>query len=261
MGNNSASPALETSQTDFAPNGFNWIATIGVICATLVIVFVVLGAAIVFWLAGHGLDTQGAIKEFSSLYGVGVQSLAELIAVLFLLLVLPPLAGTDLRGLGFRAIAKGDAIYVVGAIVAMFVLTTVLGSFLENALHVKGNEEAVQMFLNLHGMQRALFAIFAVVVGPLAEEMFYRVLIFNAMRKWWGLGAAMIVNSIVFGASHAQKGSLALNISLIVPLAVGGFVLCWVYARTRSAWSNIITHASFNGLSLLLLVVAPQLAK
>ncbi len=261
MENNSTSPALQRSRTDFAPNAFHWAVTLLVILAAIVVVAVVIFASMIFWIASHGLDIGGLQHQFVGMYGVAVQSVGEIAAVIFLLIVLPPLAKTDLRGLGFRAIEGRDWIYVAGAVVAMFVLTTGLGSLLESALHVKGNEEAIQLFQNLHGMQRALFAIFAVVVGPLAEEMFYRVLIFNAMRKWWGLATGAIVSAILFGLSHAQPGSLALNVSLVIPLAVGGLILCSVYARTGSAWSNIITHGCFNGLTLLLLVVAPQMAK
>jgi membrane protease YdiL (CAAX protease family) len=92
--------------------------------------------------------------------------------------------------------------------------------------------------------------------------MVFRVFLFNAMRKWWGFWPGAIVSSILFGAAHAQPPfGPSMFVALSLPLAIGGIILCTVYTRTGSVYSNMITHASFNGLSLLLITVAPQLAK
>jgi membrane protease YdiL (CAAX protease family) len=82
------------------------------------------------------------------------------------------------------------------------------------------------------------------------------------MRAWWGFWPGAIVSSVLFGLAHAQPPFVpAMFVSLSLPLAIGGLILCSVYARTGSMWSNIITHSSFNALSVLLITVAPQLAK
>jgi membrane protease YdiL (CAAX protease family) len=114
----------------------------------------------------------------------------------------------------------------------------------------------------MQGWQKALFALFAIVVGPVWEEFVFRIFLFNAMRKWWGFWPGAIVSSLCFGLAHAQPPfTPVMFLALSVPLAVGGIILCSIYTRTGSAWSNMITHASFNGLSLLLITVAPNLAK
>jgi membrane protease YdiL (CAAX protease family) len=196
------------------------------------------------------------------LFGIGLQSAAEVAAVLFLLLVLPGISKISLRDLGFRAPAESDSGKIVAAVLAMFILVTALGSILSTALHFKTPELAISVFMHMQGWQKILFAIFAVIVGPVSEEMVFRVFLFNAMRKWWGFWPGAIVSSILFGAAHAQPPfGPSMFVALSLPLAIGGIILCTVYTRTGSVYSNMITHASFNGLSLLLITVAPQLAK
>ena len=43
-----------------------------------------------------------------------------------------------------------------------------------------------------------------------------------------------------------------------LPLALGGVVLCAVYYCTRNAFAPMISHALFNALSIVALLVAPQ---
>lgn len=261
MENNSASPTSRASVTGFAPNAFNPWYSLLVLLGAVVLLFSVVIAGAVVWYVKHGFDIVALERTLAGFYGVEIQSVAEIFVVLYFLLVLPPLGGRSLRDLGFRALSGRDVSRIALAIAVMFVLVTALGSFFENVLHIKTPEAAVKMFITLRGTPKVLFAVFAIVVGPVTEEFFFRIFMFNATNKWWGFWPAAITSSILFGAAHAQPGGAALFVSLAVPLAAGGIVLCTVYDRTRNAWSNIITHGCFNGLSLLLILVAPQLAK
>ena len=261
MENNSLSSSSRGFQTGFAPNAFPWPLTIVTIIGAIGVLFVAIIAGGVAWVVSHGADMAGLTRALTGLYGVEIQSIAEALVVVYLLVLVPVIGRSSLRDLGFRMPTSQDLLFTGIAIVSMFVVVTALGSLLENLLHVKAQEEAVQLFMRVHGSQKILFALFAVVVGPVTEEVFFRFTLFNAMRAWWGLRTGAIVSSILFGMAHMQPGGAALNVSLVIPLAFGGLILCAVYNRTGNAWTNIITHASFNGLSLLLILVAPQMAK
>jgi membrane protease YdiL (CAAX protease family) len=260
--NSSPSPTSPASPIVFAPNAFSPASTILTVLGGVIILFGIVIIGGVVWITLHGFDPAALQKSLLGLFGIELQSVAEIALVLFLLAVLPAISKTSLRDLGFRAPDPADTGKIVAAIIGMFVLVTALGSLLSAALHFKTQELAVQVFLHMHGLDKALFAIFAVVVGPVTEEFVFRIFLFNAMRKWWGFWPAAIISSILFGLAHGQQPfTLTMLVSLSLPLAIGGIILCSIYVRTGSAWSNIITHASFNGLSLLLISVAPQLAK
>ncbi len=262
MENSSPSPTSAASPTAFPPNAFSPGPTILTFVGALLILVVVVIIGLVAWIVVHGFDVPLLNRSLTGLFGIGLQSIAEIVVILYLLVVLPSISHTSLRDLGFRAPSTSDAVKIAGAIIAMFVLVTALGSLLTTALHFKTQELAVQVFLHMHGLDKALFAFFAVIVGPVTEELFFRIFLFNAMRKWWGFWPAALVSSILFGLAHGQQPfTAAMVISLSLPLAIGGVILCLIYVRTGSAWSNIITHASFNALSLLLISIAPQFAK
>lgn len=262
MENNSDWKTSPASQTGSAPNtGFQWMLTIVVAIGAMAILAVVVIAGLVGWIAHNGANIAALTVALNGLFGLGLQSIAELVGVIFLLIVLPSLAHRSLRSLGFRPLSPRDIAIVAIGVVTMFVVVTGLGSIFENLFHVKSPEAAVKMFTALHGYQRVLFAVFAIVVGPLAEEMFFRVLLFNAMRTWWGFWPGAIVSSILFGGAHMQPGGVALNVSLVVSLGCGGIILAYIYQRTGKAWANMLTHGAFNALSLLAIIFAPQLAK
>lgn len=95
----------------------------------------------------------------------------------------------------------------------------------------------------------ALFALLAVVLAPLFEELFFRGFLFRGLARSWGWLPAAVVSAAAFGIAHLQ-------LSVFVPLFALGFALAWVYKRTGSLWTSISLHALFNGISLVAWVLA-----
>ena len=97
-----------------------------------------------------------------------------------------------------------------------------------------------------------IIVIFAVVVAPVLEELFFRGFLYAALRHWWGKTAAMIVTSALFGLAHFELGAPG----VIVPLAVLGLVFAHIMERTGSILTCIVAHAVFNSLSVVSILVA-----
>jgi hypothetical protein len=214
------------------------------------------------WAFAHMTDRYALLHPPAGVV-LSVLGFSDLAVIVCLVLLLPWAANTTLAALGFRApSARTIGIALIGA-VAMVVLTNGLASLLQTALHVKVSEQAVTLFLSMKTpAAKALFALLGIVVAAVAEEMAFRVLIFNAIRKYGRFWIAAIASSILFGLVHAQPGvSLFQNLILMLPLAVGGVILCAVYAKTENAYAPMITHGLFNAVSFVALLFAPQLAK
>jgi membrane protease YdiL (CAAX protease family) len=96
-----------------------------------------------------------------------------------------------------------------------------------------------------------VIAVLAVVMivglAPIAEELFFRGFLFAGLRTRWSLWPAAITSGLIFGLVHAPTG-----ITTVVPLAVLGLALCWLYDRTGSLWPCVIAHMINNGLALAL---------
>ncbi len=228
----------------------------------LLVFFVLILALGIAWGVTHHLDMYATARALSGMPGVTIQSIAEIVVIAYILLLLPAVAKTSLSGIGFRKISWETATAIALAALAMFLIVTPLASALESALHFKTPEEAIAVFTRTNGWQRAAFGFFGVVLAPAFEEAVFRLVLFNLLRKWWGFWPGAIASSILFGLAHSQPPFTPVMLACIaLPLAVGGLILCTVYARTNNAWSSFITHGCFNGFTLILLVLFPQLAK
>ncbi len=97
----------------------------------------------------------------------------------------------------------------------------------------------------------SLFAIIAVVVlvvAPLAEEIFFRGLLFRALGErlpsFWAMG----VSGFVFSAFH-------LNLSVLIPFTLLGMLFAWGFRTSGSIWVPIGAHAAINGVGFVATVI------
>jgi hypothetical protein len=214
------------------------------------------------WALAHMTDRY-ALQHPPAGIVLGALAGTDIAAIICLIAMLPWASGTSLAALGFRTpTARTIGIAAIGAI-AMIILTNGLESLLQTALHVKVSEQAVTLFLSMKTpAAKAIFALLGVVLAAVAEEIAFRVFLFNAIRRYGRFWIAAILSGILFGFAHAQPGvSLFQNFILAMPLAVGGVILCTVYAKTENAYAPMITHGLFNAVSLVALLFAPQLGK
>ncbi|HKU67619.1 MAG TPA: type II CAAX endopeptidase family protein [Candidatus Baltobacteraceae bacterium] len=262
MENSSRSQTLQDSPIVFPSNAFRWPGTVSFILGAAVLFFVLVIVIGIGWGVSQHLTALDTARSLAGMPGVIIQSIAEVIVIAYIVALLPAVAGTSLDGLGFRRVTAGHVGAIVIAAIAMFAIVTPLASVLQTALPFKTPEEAIAVFMKTSGWQRAAFAFFGIVLAPLFEEAVFRWTLFNAMRRWWGFWPGAIVSSLLFGLAHSQPPfTPAMFACISFPLAVGGIILCYVYAKTNNAWTSFLTHGAFNGLSLVLLILFPQLAK
>lgn len=89
-------------------------------------------------------------------------------------------------------------------------------------------------------------AVLVAVVAPVVEELFFRGFLFGALRRSMHWVPAALLAGAVFGGVHAG-GTPPI---FLVPLAVLGFMLCWLYRRTGSLLPGIAVHALNNSIAL-----------
>ena len=89
-------------------------------------------------------------------------------------------------------------------------------------------------------------ALLVTLAAPIAEELFFRGFLFTALWRWKGWIPAAIISGIVFGLVHAG----GTDVVFLAPLAVLGFLLCWLYRRTGSLLPGMGVHAFNNSLAL-----------
>ncbi|MDO4454504.1 MAG: type II CAAX endopeptidase family protein [Eubacteriales bacterium] len=114
--------------------------------------------------------------------------------------------------------------------------------------------QALTWFLNVIGVtqyfsnetQEALFAgnIFVQILGagifaPIAEELIFRGLTYQRMKRMAGMGWAMILSSVLFAVYHGNP----IQMMYTFPLAL---LLCTVYEKCGSIKGPIVLHMAAN---------------
>ncbi|HEY1428304.1 MAG TPA: CPBP family intramembrane glutamic endopeptidase [Candidatus Tumulicola sp.] len=185
--------------------------------------------------------------------GIVVQGTLEAGIVAALLLALPKIARLSLRDLGFQT----PTLSVIGTALlgaaGMIVVTDGGGALVDALAHADHQQQAVEIFKALHDRTAIIvFALFAVVLAPVAEETIFRVFAFNFGARYGGFWLGAPVSAVLFGLAHGDAFAA-------IPLALGGVVLCGVYYRSRNAYASMISHGLFNAFSIAGLLFAPHL--
>lgn len=166
------------------------------------------------------------------------------LVVLTALFVLWPNALAGARffdGSTVRAVLMG-ALWGIPAWIVATLLAALVAQILQ-LFHIQPEPQVAEQFIN---QADPLIAVVAtVVIAPIAEELFFRGVAFNAWVREYGLRAGVVLSALLFGVIH---GSLA----AFVPIFVLGLALAIIYRRTGNLASNIALHATFNGISVLL---------
>lgn len=122
------------------------------------------------------------------------------------------------------SIVFGGAVAVVGAL-----------------LLAAGVNPAAFFRLNLPpGTEGTIYLFTGVVVSPLAEELFFRGVLYGFFRRW-GVAAGVIVTTVIFAGLHLSVATIP------IAQAVGGILFCLAYEKEKSLMAPYVVHAMGNG--------------
>ena len=90
------------------------------------------------------------------------------------------------------------------------------------------------------------------IVGPIAEEIFFRGFVLTGLMKRFGVTRSLLLSSLLFGIFHFDPGA-------IVPTFILGLALGWVYLKTGALWPAIFAHGLHNSLAIMLAKYATEI--
>ena len=91
---------------------------------------------------------------------------------------------------------------------------------------------------------KILFSIFAVVLGPLCEELAFRGFLMPLLVRSLGAIAGVVLTGLLFGGLHAVEYQWSWKHVLLISTA--GTVFGWVRYRTGSTAASTFMHSSYN---------------
>jgi membrane protease YdiL (CAAX protease family)/uncharacterized RDD family membrane protein YckC len=96
----------------------------------------------------------------------------------------------------------------------------------------------------------ALTLLAVAVIAPISEEIIFRGFIFRWLQGRLPLWSAVLVSAAIFSTAHAGWAEP----SLFLPVFLGGVLLAYVYAKSRSVWPGVIIHMSINIVGVILIL-------
>jgi uncharacterized protein len=98
-----------------------------------------------------------------------------------------------------------------------------------------------------------LTAAFAITLGPLMEEIFFRGFLYPVLARRIGAFWGVILTALPFGAMHYVQYR---SWSAVLIIVLVGVVLTTVRAVTKSVGCSFLAHVGYNGTLMVLAIVA-----
>lgn len=101
----------------------------------------------------------------------------------------------------------------------------------------------------------AVTALYAVVIAPIGEELFFRGVLFRSIRDRHGFWAGALGSSVLFGLIHYIPGPALDSVLLMSVMVFTGFGLSYIYERRGAILAPMAAHVTFNVIGLTLIYV------
>ena len=104
--------------------------------------------------------------------------------------------------------------------------------------------------------QPLLIAVFACIIGPLVEELFFRQLLLHYLQKRLPGLLSIILVGLVFALTHMHSLALSEWVSAVDYLG-GGFAFSIIYVKEKeNIYYPLVVHMLGNSLSFIILVIS-----
>ena len=101
-------------------------------------------------------------------------------------------------------------------------------------------QPVVELFMNEKNASFLFFSsVFAAIIGPVIEEIYFRAFMYKALKRRAGLAAAAILSSAIFAALHSY-------IVGFVPIFMLGILLVYLYEKTGTLVASMTVHITHN---------------
>ena len=97
-----------------------------------------------------------------------------------------------------------------------------------------------------NSLEVILVLLLTVIIAPITEELIYRYMFNNSLKKY-DKGQVALITSILFGLVHG-------NFFQILPAFIVGYILSCIYFKTNNILDTIIIHSTNNLIATLMLI-------
>ncbi|MEL7355827.1 MAG: type II CAAX endopeptidase family protein [Cyanobacteria bacterium J06560_6] len=108
-----------------------------------------------------------------------------------------------------------------------------------------GNNPILQIVLEERDpVVLGLFLFTAAIAAPIFEEILFRGFLLPSLTRYMSTWTAIGLSSLIFATAH-------LSFSEVLPLAVLGAILGFVYTKSQNLMSSILLHSTWNSVTMI----------
>jgi membrane protease YdiL (CAAX protease family) len=150
------------------------------------------------------------------------------------------------QSFGFKQLPVFKTIaYVALAFLLTFVAWIIVAPLILVFLPFINLEESQEIFQpNMSQIAQILLIFYAVIIGPLLEEIVFRGIILPAVSNRWNFVVGVILSTIIWSLLHLQ-------LNVIIFTSIFGIVLSYIYLKSQSLWPSFLTHVLKNLIAVI----------
>jgi uncharacterized protein len=162
---------------------------------------------------------------------------------------------SGLRDLGFRYYSIARTIwYTFLSLILIFLVSFIYVIILQKVFGIDAPGSKIDELVRSGNVSGNILIVVTAVIAPLCEEVYFRGFLYPAFRKSFGVVIGIFLSSIVFAAAH-------LDLFSFFPIMVIGWILAFMYEKTKSIFTVIFLHSIYNLILILILLGRVQFIK
>ena len=198
----------------------------------------------------HGAPAKPRLPTFGETIFGSLAFHGTILAAVFLFLLRQRIPWSEAFGLRRSRTVRTVWLVVGVSLLAMVVAMGLhfLASFLLSLLQVDQEKQMVVKIIQQARPvgEQVVLAVMTIGLAPLAEEVFFRGILYASIKQWGFPQVALWGSAVLFAAIHA-------NVAAFLPLLFLSVVWAWLYEKTDNLLAPICAHSLFNGLNYLLM--------
>ena len=138
----------------------------------------------------------------------------------------------------------------------MTILFALLSEILKQVLGLSGQGQNEASIQSAFKEQPLLIAVFACIIGPLVEELFFRQILLRYLRKSLATWLSVFLVGLAFALTHMHSLDLSEWINAIYYLG-GGLAFSIIYVKEKeNIYYPLAVHMIVNSLSFIILAIS-----
>jgi len=147
---------------------------------------------------------------------------------------------SSFKDLGFRYYSILKTIwYTFLSLLLIFFVSFVYVLALKAIFGIEAPQSKIEELVSNRNVSGNILIVVTAVVAPFCEEIYFRGFLYSAFKKNFGVTIGLFLSSFLFALAH-------LEIYSFLPIMVIGWLLAYIFEKTKSIFTVIFLHAVYN---------------